>query len=647
MSIKPIYLTLISALFLAGCGSEIQRENSQISNLTHQVDIKLKTLREVAPEDAEYQNYMKIYNLNSLSFNFNKSGLAPGDENETWKLHYNGNYSGKKAYYLDTDKNNQTGYFNKWTSKVGAEYLLEEGVLFKYTGTDGSKEWSWEIVSYKGMEGFNNNIDSILAYCITMNDDWSYRGFLGYYDTDISYRETDARLIRDEGAYNNHGMFYTASDNEDFYIRALNKNYKQKENAKFYAYEFSINGTNYTIENNILFNAEKKEITDTLLYESHDRFNIVIIPKSLLASGDIKLKKVVIRDSSWGTLNSYKYKENSGDDKVTRQELIRMIKNDEDYSQVDVSGITDMNSLFEGKRVKYDITGWDVSNVTNMSEMFYYSARPFAYAQSRFNQPIGNWDVSKVVDMRSMFRGASSFNQPIGDWDVSKVTSMDGMFIRTKSFNQPIGNWDVSKVTSMAEMFNAARFNQPIGDWDVSKVTNMQGMFDVAVRFNQPIGNWDVSNVTNMRSMFISTRFNQPIGNWDVSNVTDMTEMFEYASSFNQSIGNWDVSKVTSMQGMFASPYNFRTSSFNQPIGDWDVSKVINMRGMFNFAISFNQPIGDWDVSKVANMQGMFNFAKSFNQPIGNWNVSKVTTFFGFSDGSSLEDKNIPVALLY
>jgi hypothetical protein len=51
-----------------------------------------------------------------------------------------------------------------------------------------------------------------------------------------------------------------------------------------------------------------------------------------------------------------------------------------------------------------------VSNVTNMSEMFY---------QFDFNQPIGigNWDVSNVTNMSGMFYN-SSFNQPIDDWDV-------------------------------------------------------------------------------------------------------------------------------------------------------------------------------------------------------------------------------------
>ena len=45
-----------------------------------------------------------------------------------------------------------------------------------------------------------------------------------------------------------------------------------------------------------------------------------------------------------------------------------------------------------------------------------------------FNHDIGGWDVSNVTDMSDMFSHASSFNQDIGDWDVSSVTDMRGMF---------------------------------------------------------------------------------------------------------------------------------------------------------------------------------------------------------------------------
>ena len=188
--------------------------------------------------------------------------------------------------------------------------------------------------------------------------------------------------------------------------------------------------------------------------------------------------------------------------------------------------------------------------------------------------------------------------KPIGDWDVSNVTDMSQLFFGT-SFNEPIGSWDVSNVTNMSQMFgDAYAFNQPIGNWDVSKVTDMRSMFTEAMSFNQPIGNWDVSKVTDMHEMFAgATSFNQPIGSWRVNKVIDMSQMFTQAESFNQPIGDWNVSKVETMEEMFRD-----AMSFNQPIGSWNVSNVTNMSHMFEGAISFNQDIGNWNVSNVVDM---------------------------------------------
>ena len=168
----------------------------------------------------------------------------------------------------------------------------------------------------------------------------------------------------------------------------------------------------------------------------------------------------------------------------------------------DLSKVTNMAAMFQGAKLfNQDISGWDVSGVTNMSRMFGGGAT-FGGARS-FNQDISGWDVSSVTNMTGMFRGAKSFNQPIGAWDVSSVTNMTGMFRGAKSFNQPIGAWDVSSVTNMYRMFEFAEsFNQPIGEWDVVRVIDMRSMFHGAESFNQDISEWYVYNQTYMTDMF-------------------------------------------------------------------------------------------------------------------------------------------------
>jgi surface protein len=229
-----------------------------------------------------------------------------------------------------------------------------------------------------------------------------------------------------------------------------------------------------------------------------------------------------------------------------------------------------------------------------------------------FNQKIGNWDVSNVTNMSFMFYRVYSFNQPLKLWDVAKVTTMEGMFYNNSSFNQPIGNWDVSNVTNMSGMFMESAFRQPIGDWDVSNVTSMSSMFSYTP-FNQPIGDWDVSNVRNMENMFGGSSFNQPIGNWDVGQVRSMWGMF-YRTNFNQVIGDWDVRNVKEMNYMFQE-----AESFNQFIGDWDVRNVTGMAWMFHFATAFNQNLSQWCVQNIPNEPNFFSQGSALldsNKPI-------------------------------
>tara|TARA_B100001175_G_scaffold136897_1_gene116359 strand:+ start:368 stop:1729 length:1362 start_codon:yes stop_codon:yes gene_type:complete len=293
-----------------------------------------------------------------------------------------------------------------------------------------------------------------------------------------------------------------------------------------------------------------------------------------------------------------------------------------DLSKVVTTLVTDMNRLFyppvdsngDGRitcddsffhEFNENIGSWDVSNVVDMSFMF--------YSAKSFNQDISRWEVSNVINMRGQFQCAQSFNKNIGAWNVSNVTNMNILFLKADSFNQDIGNWDVSKVKDMGGMFyNNPSFNQYIGSWDVSSVEDMNQMFGIWNRdssFNQDISNWDVSNVKYMYGMFLhNSSFNQDIGDWDVSNVLQMHKMFE-KSIFNQDIGNWDVSNVIYMSEMFKD-----ANQFNQDISNWNVSNLVNennpynsgLFSMFENAINFNQDLTKWCVESFTNEPNNF-----------------------------------------
>ena len=150
-----------------------------------------------------------------------------------------------------------------------------------------------------------------------------------------------------------------------------------------------------------------------------------------------------------------------------------------DFNDVDVSNIDSFcdnndNGLFDRMLFKYiDISEWDVSNVTNMSCMF------FGCKKLESVGDISSWDVSNVTDMSSMFYGCTYFNQNISSWDVSNVIRMSYMFAWCESFNQDLSNWNVSNVTDMSSMFKFCRsFNQDLSKWNISKVRYHSYMFE-------------------------------------------------------------------------------------------------------------------------------------------------------------------------
>ena len=203
-----------------------------------------------------------------------------------------------------------------------------------------------------------------------------------------------------------------------------------------------------------------------------------------------------------GTINGTEYTV------VSEPDLRQMIINNSDISSVCASRVTYMEKFFyQNYLFSQDISSWDVSNVTSMSQMF---------EQSAFNQDISNWDLRNLTDMYAMFKDNSSFNQPLENWNVRNVSKMARMFESNSAFNQPINNWDVSNVNEMWYMFfNASNFNQPMGDWNVSSVTNMYSMFSEASNFNQSLGNWNVSNVSECGGFsFNATQWTLPQPNF-------------------------------------------------------------------------------------------------------------------------------------
>ena len=150
----------------------------------------------------------------------------------------------------------------------------------------------------------------------------------------------------------------------------------------------------------------------------------------------------------------------------------------------DLSSVTDMSYMFLSTTgfSSGDLSGWNVSGVTDMRNMFAFSG---------YTGDLSGWDVSSVTYMQNMFSRASSFDSDLSDWDVSAVTDMNSMFFRASFFDSDLSGWNVSSVTGMHSMFEGASFfNSDLSGWNVSAVLHMDDMFSGATSFEQNLGEW-------------------------------------------------------------------------------------------------------------------------------------------------------------
>ena len=138
----------------------------------------------------------------------------------------------------------------------------------------------------------------------------------------------------------------------------------------------------------------------------------------------------------------------------TTDELIKVIrmlldKGETNFNCIDTSKITDMSGLFTYNifnDLVFDVSGWNVSNVTNMKSMF--------SGCIKFNCDLNNWNVSTVETMSNMFYNCEKFEgKGLENWNVSNVITMNNMFEKCVKFDCDLNNWDVSNVKDKRSMF--------------------------------------------------------------------------------------------------------------------------------------------------------------------------------------------------
>ena len=158
----------------------------------------------------------------------------------------------------------------------------------------------------------------------------------------------------------------------------------------------------------------------------------------------------------------------------------------------DVKCIGDMTKMFLGNtHLTCDMSGWDVSSVTNMSYMFSSAFLHSANSQRRIID-LSLWDTKLAIDSSYMFSKMKLISGQskttiidLSGWDMTSVKNMKGMFSDSVMSGSNLSRWKISPTVDMTDMFaNAILTNCDTSMWDVSSDIDHADVFSDEIRPN-------------------------------------------------------------------------------------------------------------------------------------------------------------------
>lgn len=233
-----------------------------------------------------------------------------------------------------------------------------------------------------------------------------------------------------------------------------------------------------------------------------------------------------------------------------------------------------------------DISGWNMENVIDCSNMFYNSSYACDLSELRINQK---------AKTSYMFSGCPNMKK-----------DMLPLIIQNKKKKKKVNEDYIEKVSDRDEL---VRRDDIINDEILIAVQKVKdGTYD---------SKWDV-DLQKLTAVY------KPA---DKIELKTLIYNFVLAAGSDCSLNWLDVSEMTDLSNLFisVSRYSANSGAFNGDVSKWDTSSVVNMAGMFQYS-SFNGDISKWNVSNVRNMEEMFDGSK-FNNDISEWNVHNVESF--------------------
>ena len=279
-----------------------------------------------------------------------------------------------------------------------------------------------------------------------------------------------------------------------------------------------------------------------------------------------------------------------------------------DVSTWDVSACTNMSNMFVGNKylTELDVSNWDVSKVKSLNFTF-------AFCNAVKKLDVSKWDVSNCKNFQGTFAYCSEVEElDVSNWQIKlyEDLSIAYTFSNCQKLKKiDLRSWPLHKALSISSLWSSCSSVTELllPDNYLAGKTSAQAIFrNMTALTTLNTSNWDTSTVENMSFMFYGCTGLKEIdvSNWDVSKVKNFDHFAAYAGLVRKGIENWDTSSATNMNAMF---HNCGEEELD--LSGFDTSKVNFFSQMFEASTNLKRIKGldKWDTSNATGFDEMFS----------------------------------------
>lgn len=332
-----------------------------------------------------------------------------------------------------------------------------------------------------------------------------------------------------------------------------------------------------------------------------------------------------------------------------------------DFSHTDLSGITNMESMFQNCKhletcVFGEVNTPELKNIKNM----------FKYCYALRSVDIASLQTDKVTDMSSLFFNCSSLERlDLTGFMTNSVTDMSNMFYSCRKLQTlDLSSFDTSNVTNMNSMFCSCNSLKDIDltSFNTVKAKDMGGIFQICESLESlDLRNFSTSNTENMGGMFARCTKLESIdlSSFNTANCTQMASMFNDCKNLkNLDLRHFSTDKVGSMERMFnncSSLTELDLSSFHTQavksmgymfenctslaaldLTNFSAQSLEMARSMFDNCTSLkNITLNDFNAPKLTNAYMMFYRCEAESISIANFSCADDGNLYGMFNGCS------------